>query len=151
MLCCCVWLSAAAGSALSYCSRVPAVRDSVRWLCLFLCSRLSDSDVRPIESFPSLTAIDVGGCHGLTAEALRSISTMKESGKRRSLQYLSLYWCPGLTDKGVQQLSSGLDCAALRHLSLRCATTRHCHPIHDLVACSPMLYLLLCGSVVLLL
>ena len=153
-----------AGSVLSHCSGVAEIRGSVRRLCLFLCGRLTDSDVRPIERFTQLTSIDVGGCHALTDEALQSISAYRDdstASRPRALQWLSLYWCPGLTDKvsgevnmeqrsrarvalstrshalfslsacallrlwtqGVAHLSAGLDCAALRHLSLRSVRT----------------------------
>ena len=114
-------VSGRAGSVLRCVGGLAGVRSSVRRLSLFLCTHLSDADVLPVESFSSLTTIDVGGCHGLTDEALRWLigSGANESGKRRALQWLSLYWCPGMTDKGIGYLSAGLDCAALRHLSLR--------------------------------
>ena len=121
----CALLSVDAASALRHVSAVPALRSSVRRLCLFLCKRLTDSDVRCVESWPSLTAVDVGGCHGLTDEALRSIAAVDASGKRRALQWLSLYWCPAFSDKGLQHLTNGLDGAALRHLSLRSAARLH--------------------------
>ena len=162
--------SVRAGSVLSHCGGASALRGSVRRVCLFLCGRLSDAELRPLESFLSLTAVDLGGCHALTDEALRFISASPAAGtgeqsadKRRKLQWLSLYWCPGLTDKvggkksattahsvhgrrvlsltslcclcllftarrlprstaqGINYLSAGLDCSALRHLSFRSA------------------------------
>ncbi len=118
--CCCrCVVSVSAGSTLRQVSGVVGLCGSVRRLCLFLCSRLSDSEVQAVATFSSLTALDMGGCHGLTDDALRFISSGSGSGKLRSLQWLSLYWCPGLTDRGVGYLSAGLDCTALRHLSLR--------------------------------
>ena len=126
-VCCCV-VSVVAGAVLAHVTVTAALRCSVRRLSVFLCGGLSDADVQCLASFSALTAVDVGGCHGLTDEALRSIGSVSEGGRRRPLQWLSLYWCPGLSDNGINQLSAGLDCAALTHLSLRSQHTSGTDP-----------------------
>ena len=144
VLCCCaVCCSVCASHTLRYVSGVLGVRCSVRRLCLFVCGRLCDADVRCVECWPSVTAVDVGGCHGLTDEALRAISctTGNESGERRALQWLSLYWCPQLTDKGVDYLSTNLNCTALLHLSLRSHTAKPITAYHAVIEWSDCTHL----------
>ena len=83
-------------------SHFPPIVETITWLGLTTCPRITDAGLRELINAKNLTGLDLRGCPNITDDGIQQLAAKK------NWECIDLGGCPKITPQGVAKLQAAL-------------------------------------------